>query len=190
MVDSRFSHCKTKLLPFFDGKGMVWIPLRYKGCLEHWSSSLKKRASFGWLPLLQPSFLQFTRLCQNAGLRAELNLLAVSPETLGPEASPTLYTWHLHSEEAVVKRIAATIARVLPSDTATIAHTQGAQMLAAVKILMDSYVVSTWLRLPVAYLSLLRKVLKLPAFVSEKNLNLSDEGQRHVKHNIVQLGSV
>ena len=152
MVDSRFSHCRTKLLPFFDGKGMVWIPLRYKGCLEHWSSSLKKRASFGWLPLLQPSFLQFTRLCQNAGLRAELNLLAVSPETLGPEASPTLYTWHLHSEEAVVK----------------IAHTQGAQMLAAVKILMDSYVVSTWLRLPVAYLSLLRKVLKLPAFVSDK----------------------
>lgn len=46
--------------------------------------------------------------------------------------------------EAVVKRMAATIARVLPSDTsATIAHTQGAQMLAAVKILMDSYVVST-----------------------------------------------
>lgn len=50
----------------------------------------------------------------------------------------------LDSEEAVVKRMAATIARVLPSDTsATIAHTQGAQMLAAVKILMDSYVVST-----------------------------------------------
>lgn len=72
-----------------------------------------------------------------------MNLLAVSPETLGPEASPTLYTWHLHSEDAVVKRMAATIARVLPSDTATIAHTQGAQMLAAVKILMDSYVVST-----------------------------------------------
>ena len=99
MVDSRFSHCRTKLLPFFDGKGMVWIPLRYKGCLEHWSSSLKKRASFGWLPLLQPSFLQFTWLCQNAGLRAELNLLAVSPETLGPEASPTLYTWHLHYQK-------------------------------------------------------------------------------------------
>lgn len=49
----------------------------------------------------------------------------------------------LDSEDAVVKRMAATIARVLPSDTATIAHTQGAQMLAAVKILMDSYVVST-----------------------------------------------
>lgn len=94
-----------------------------------------------------------------------MNLLAVSPETLGPEASPTLYTGHLRYQkgtwlggqsdanqvqqrdldsEAVVKRMAATIARVLPSDTsATIAHTQGAQMLAAVKILMDSYVVST-----------------------------------------------
>ena len=150
MVDSRFSHCRTKLLPFFDGKGMVWIPLRYKGCLEPWSSSLKKRASFGRLPLLQPSFLQFTRLCQQARelswicwLLAQkllvqkqvrhftLGIYITKKGTwLGGQSDPNqVQQRDLDSEEAVVKRMAATIARVLPSDTATIAHTQGAQML-------------------------------------------------------------
>ena len=216
MVDSRFSHCRAKLLPFFDGKGMVWIPLRYKGCLEPWSSSLKKRASFGWLPLLQPSFLQFTRLCQNAGLRAELNLLAVSPETLGPEASPTLYTGHLHyqkrdlawrpewSKSGAAKGFGLRGGRgekngsnncqgfaFWHSDNRTHSGCTDVSWLAAVKILMDSYVVSTWLRLPVAYLSLLRKVLKLPAFVSEnfESFRWKRRGEDGLRNCFIELHS-
>ena len=49
---------------------------------------------------------------------------------LGGQSDPNqVQQRDLDSEEAVVKRMAATNARVLPSDTATIAHTQGAQML-------------------------------------------------------------